>query len=123
MTGETGVALTEESEMMSTAPARGAPGADDTDGVVPGVLDLSDADELAGVAELTDAGDLPAAARAQHGPRERGHARDLFEQLSALPAGDPERLRIRSELVELHLPLVEYLARRFRNRGEWLHEL
>ena len=27
------------------------------------------------------------------------------------------------ELVELHLPLVEYLARRFRNRGEWLDDL
>jgi RNA polymerase sigma factor, sigma-70 family len=37
--------------------------------------------------------------------------------------GDDERLRIRGELVELHLPLVEYLARRFRNRGEWLDDL
>ena len=37
--------------------------------------------------------------------------------------GDEERQRIRSELVELHLPLVEYLARRFRNRGEWLDDL
>ena len=40
-----------------------------------------------------------------------------------LPADDPERARIRSTLVELHLPLVEYLARRFRNRGEWLDDL
>ena len=55
--------------------------------------------------------------------RERGHARDLFERLSGLPAGDEERLRIRGELVEIHLPLVEYLARRFRNRGEWLDDL
>ena len=39
------------------------------------------------------------------------------------PPGDAERLRIRGELVELHLPLVEYLARRFRNRGEWLDDL
>ncbi len=31
--------------------------------------------------------------------------------------GRPERQRIRDQLVELHLPLVEYLARRFRNRG------
>src|SRR5215472_6910711 len=109
--------------MMSTAPARGGPAAEDTDGVVPAVLELSDADELAEVAELTETAELPTPARAQHGPRERGHARDLFEQLSALPTGDPERLRIRSELVELHLPLVEYLARRFRNRGEWLDDL
>ncbi len=39
------------------------------------------------------------------------------------PTDDVERLRIRAELVELHLPLVEYLARRFRNRGEWLDDL
>ena len=39
------------------------------------------------------------------------------------PAGDPERARIKGYLVELHLPLVEYLARRFRNRGEWLDDL
>ena len=55
--------------------------------------------------------------------RERGHARDLFERLSGLPEGDEDRLRIRGELVEIHLPLVEYLARRFRNRGEWLDDL
>ena len=55
--------------------------------------------------------------------RERSHARDLFERLSGLPEGDEERLRIRGELVEIHLPLVEYLARRFRNRGEWLDDL
>jgi RNA polymerase sigma-B factor len=61
--------------------------------------------------------------RIQHGTRERSHARELFERLSELPPDDEERLRIRGELVELHLPLVEYLARRFRNRGEWLDDL
>ncbi len=128
--------------MMSTAPARGGPAADDTEGILPAVLELDEtaalgddggladvADvaavaELAEAAELTDSADLPSPApRAQHGPRERGHARELFRQLSVLPPGDAERLRIRSELVELHLPLVEYLARRFRNRGEWLDDL
>jgi len=128
--------------MMSTAPARGGPAADDTEGILPAVLELDEtaalgddggladvADvaavaELAEAAELTDSADLPSPApRAQHGPRERGHARELFRQLSILPPGDAERLRIRSELVELHLPLVEYLARRFRNRGEWLDDL
>jgi RNA polymerase sigma-B factor len=58
-----------------------------------------------------------------HAVRERTYARDLFIQLAALPQGDDARLRIRSELVEMHLPLVEYLARRFRNRGEWLDDL
>jgi len=85
---------------------------------------LAEAEDLAAVGELADSDELPPpAARAQHGARERGHARELFEQLSKLPPDDPERLRIRSELVELHLPLVEYLARRFRNRGEWLDDL
>ncbi|GGQ08298.1 RNA polymerase sigma-B factor [Actinomadura coerulea] len=54
---------------------------------------------------------------------DRARARALFERLSQLPEGDPERQRIRDQLVELHLPLVEYLARRFRNRGEWLDDL
>jgi RNA polymerase sigma-B factor len=66
---------------------------------------------------------LSSVIRVQHAVRERGHARELFVRLSELPEGDPERLRIRGELVELHLPLVEYLARRFRNRGEWLDDL
>jgi RNA polymerase sigma-B factor len=64
-----------------------------------------------------------AALRVEHSSPDRARARELFERLAALPAGDPERARIRGYLVELHLPLVEYLARRFRNRGEWLDDL
>ncbi|MBO0772419.1 MAG: RNA polymerase sigma factor SigF [Actinobacteria bacterium] len=65
----------------------------------------------------------PVAARIQHAVPDRGRARELFERLATLPDNDEERVRIRSDLVELHLPLVEYLARRFRNRGEWLDDL
>src|SRR6202167_5113251 len=61
--------------------------------------------------------------RIDHGSPDRARARELFERLAVLPPGDPERTRIRGYLVELHLPLVEYLARRFRNRGEWLDDL
>ena len=61
--------------------------------------------------------------RIEHGSPDRARAREMFERLAVLPAGDPERARIRGYLVELHLPLVEYLARRFRNRGEWLDDL
>ncbi len=61
--------------------------------------------------------------RIEHGSPDRARARQLFERLAVLPVGDPERARIRGYLVELHLPLVEYLARRFRNRGEWLDDL
>jgi RNA polymerase sigma-B factor len=55
--------------------------------------------------------------------KDRAHARTLFGELAALPESDPKRQRVRDELVEMHLPLVEYLARRFRNRGEPLDDL
>src|ERR1700742_4687797 len=46
-----------------------------------------------------------------------------WERLAPLPPGSREGEQLRGQLVELHLPLVEYLARRFRNRGEWLDDL
>jgi RNA polymerase sigma-B factor len=49
---------------------------------------------------------------------DRARARALFHTLNAMPDDDPRRRSMRDELVEMHLPLVEYLARRFRNRGE-----
>jgi RNA polymerase sigma-B factor len=122
--------LTEEFDTMAARPA-GEVTADDESGAPPAtVLDFRDAAEvesasLRGGQASDPAAGPPAAgsARVQHAGRERGHARDLFERLAELPDGDQERLRIRGELVELHLPLVEYLARRFRNRGEWLDDL
>jgi RNA polymerase sigma-B factor len=47
----------------------------------------------------------------------------MFQQMAELPVGDARRAALRDELVEMHLPLVEYLARRFRNRGEPLDDL
>jgi RNA polymerase sigma-B factor len=61
--------------------------------------------------------------RAARTSRDRAHARVLFGELAALPETDPHRQRVRDQLVEMHLPLVEYLARRFRNRGEPLDDL
>jgi RNA polymerase sigma-B factor len=55
--------------------------------------------------------------------RDRADARAAFAQLAALDADDPARAAIRDRLVEMHLPLVEHLARRFRNRGEPLDDL
>ncbi|WP_250281773.1 MULTISPECIES: RNA polymerase sigma factor SigF [unclassified Frankia] len=84
------------------------------------------------------AGPGPDAGHHGHGPdaghhgRGHGHpgetndrvrARELFTQLVALPEGDQRRAEIRDQLVRMHLPLVEYLARRFRNRGEPLDDL
>ncbi len=129
MTGEIEVALTEEFDTTAADPAEGR-AAGDADGQA-AVIEFAEVDQDEAVviedAIVVEAGETVdvtlGAARIQHAARERGRARELFEQLATLPAGDTERQRIRGELVELHLPLVEYLARRFRNRGEWLDDL
>jgi len=62
-------------------------------------------------------------ARSEKTAADRAHARELFAVLAGMPPEDRRRGRLRDELVEQHLPLVEYLARRFRNRGEPLDDL
>jgi RNA polymerase sigma-B factor len=54
---------------------------------------------------------------------DREIARELFDRLGTLEIGAPGRQRVRDQLVEMHLPLVEYLARRFAGRGEPLDDL
>lgn len=54
---------------------------------------------------------------------DRSGARAMFVELRKLPDGSPERAELRNQLVRMHLPLVEHLARRFRNRGEPLDDL
>ncbi|MER6156020.1 SigB/SigF/SigG family RNA polymerase sigma factor [Streptomyces sp. NPDC001868] len=58
-----------------------------------------------------------------HDPQDRSGARALFIELRALPDGSAEYAELRNRLVRMHLPLVEHLARRFRNRGEPLDDL
>ena len=48
----------------------------------------------------------------------KAEARAMFVRMTELELDDPERIRIRDEAVELHLPLAEHLARRFSHRGE-----
>jgi RNA polymerase sigma-B factor len=79
-------------------------------------VDATDPDVAAATEELTSG-------RNQRLAADRTRARALFVQLNALPEDDAQRARLRDQLVELHLPLVEYLARRFRNRGEMLDDL
>ena len=67
--------------------------------------------------------DEPVVGRAERAAADRAYARTLFVELTAMAADDPRRPRLRDQLVEVHLPLVEYLARRFRNRGEPLDDL
>lgn len=80
-----------------------------------GIAEIADDSALvtSEIEERSDTSEVP----------DRARARRMFERIAQLPEGDPERQRLRDELVELHLPLVEYLARRFRNRGEWLDDL
>ncbi|MFE2549079.1 RNA polymerase sigma factor SigF [Streptomyces sp. NPDC059355] len=66
---------------------------------------------------------LPPAPPALPDPRDRSGARALFIELRALPDGSVEKAELRNRLVRMHLPLVEHLARRFRNRGEPLDDL
>ena len=73
--------------------------------------------------DLNDPELTRAAERAARTSHDRAHARVLFGQLVTLDDSDPARQRVRDELVEMHLPLVQYLARRFRNRGEPLDDL
>ena len=73
------------------------------------------AEVATGVAEPT--------ARSERIAADRARARAMFTELAAMVADDVRRARLRDELVEIHLPLVEYLARRFRNRGEPLDDL
>jgi RNA polymerase sigma-B factor len=49
-------------------------------------------------------------------------AKALLSLLGDLPAGT-DRERVRARLIELYIPLAEYLARRFRNRGEQFDDL
>jgi RNA polymerase sigma-B factor len=69
---------------------------------------------------IPEEGPVPTSAREE----QRALSRELFTRLDDLspdstdPEVTKERQRVRDELVGLHLPLVEHLARRFRNRGE-----
>ncbi|MFF6997235.1 SigB/SigF/SigG family RNA polymerase sigma factor [Streptomyces sp. NPDC008313] len=68
----------------------------------------------------------PSAQHTQHArydPRDRSSARAMFVELRALGADTAEYAQLRNQLVRMHLPLVEHLARRFRNRGEPLDDL
>ena len=75
--------------------------------------DLQEADVTQAVAATEEA--VPRSTRLSV---DRERTRELFIELQSAPDGDPRKQRARDSLVEQHLPLVEHLARRFRNRGE-----
>jgi RNA polymerase sigma-B factor len=82
-----------------------------------------DAQSLPDVDVPSDAEIASVPTRSERSAADRAKAREMFVALAALPDDDPKRARLRDELDEAHLPLVEYLARRFRNRGEPLDDL
>jgi RNA polymerase sigma-B factor len=101
-------------------PEHDVPGAIDVvDGVV--ATDVALAEVVEGTDGLGPIEAIEISPRAAAAAADRARARGLFAEMAALPEGAPERAAIRDSLVETHLPLVEYLARRFRNRGE-LHD-
>ncbi|WP_345650605.1 RNA polymerase sigma factor SigF [Streptomyces siamensis] len=65
----------------------------------------------------------PSAQHIEHDPHDRSGARAMFVELRKLKEGSAEYAELRNQLVRMHLPLVEHLARRFRNRGEPLDDL
>ena len=80
--------------------------------------------ESAAQVDLTRETAVPAAdARDRERAADRKRAMELFARLHACDPESPEHREIRDELVEMHLSLVEYLARRFRNRGEPFDDL
>jgi RNA polymerase sigma-B factor len=82
---------------------------------------LSDDEPVTGVAgEAVETGALLEELDERRDTRAR--TRELFQRLDEVPEG-PQKETVRNELVQLHLPLVDHLARRFRNRGEPLDDL
>jgi RNA polymerase sigma-B factor len=57
----------------------------------------------------------------EHG--EYAHLAALQRRHAQLPASDPERQRLREQLINGYLPVAEHLARRFAGRGESLEDL
>jgi RNA polymerase sigma-B factor len=103
----------------------GAPGAPDAR--LPGAEAAAADPDIPNAPDLVTVGDEPgvtelSALRVERSG-ERTRARELFAEFAAEPENSERRRELRDLLVEMHLPLVEYLARRFRNRGEPLDDL
>jgi RNA polymerase sigma-B factor len=65
----------------------------------------------------------PPRSTSRWGEAERARERELLALMATTDTSDPANRRARDELVTMHLPLVQFLARRFRDRGEPLEDL
>jgi RNA polymerase sigma-B factor len=67
---------------------------------------------------------MVAVIEAEHsGVTRRAEAEHLFDELNQMPEGKRRASRVRVRLVELHMPLVIYLANRFSGRSEPMDDL
>jgi RNA polymerase sigma-B factor len=78
-------------------------------------------------AEAAEAPDPPAPAASEAAASEvaddRAHTRLLLREFAEMALDAPERSSRRDELMRLHMPIVEYVARRFYGRGEPMNDL
>ncbi|MDT0318067.1 MULTISPECIES: SigB/SigF/SigG family RNA polymerase sigma factor [unclassified Streptomyces] len=63
------------------------------------------------------------AATGTRGAKARAVTQALFERLTALEPGTAEHARVRGALIEANLPLVRFVALRFRSRNEPLEDI
>jgi RNA polymerase sigma-B factor len=61
---------------------------------------------------------MPSTPYAQHARKRREPAEPLLLEMIRLPADDPRRARIRTKLVELHMPVARHIARQYTHTGE-----
>ncbi|MFE6483744.1 RNA polymerase sigma factor SigF [Streptomyces sp. NPDC057757] len=107
--------------LLGASPARAEPRARGT--VTGGTMSEHERDDKPGTESVQGAQHGPSAQHIRHDPQDRSGARAMFIELRKLADGSAEYAELRNQLVRMHLPLVEHLARRFRNRGEPLDDL
>ncbi|WP_251020440.1 RNA polymerase sigma factor SigF [Streptomyces sp. ISL-98] len=92
------------------------------DGLVEGLVGTAAAEQAERAGQMSEH-EEHSKDHGRHDPHDRSGARAMFIELRKLPDGSVEKAELRNRLVRMHLPLVEHLARRFRNRGEPLDDL
>ncbi|MFD1829068.1 MULTISPECIES: RNA polymerase sigma factor SigF [Streptomyces] len=65
----------------------------------------------------------PGSAPSRRSAETRALTQVLFERLSGLEPGTPEHERVRAALIEANVPLVRYVAARFRSRNEPMEDV
>jgi len=117
-----GATLSTPSEgRLAVSPARTEPRARGT--VTGGTMSEHERHDKPEAQSVQGAQHGPSAQQIRHDPQDRSGARTMFIELRKLQDGSAEYAELRNQLVRMHLPLVEHLARRFRNRGEPLDDL